>query len=168
MTCYTKTSAAIVLAWGLTAASLAMAEEAAGAPGEPPAGDESCWEKPGPRPHGERGRFIEKRLETLHTELKLSPSQEPAWNAWSGQVKAHIKEAKEHRPDWRALESLPAPERMEKMLAQGKERLSKLEEGLAAMKTFYAALSPEQRQILDKQSNFFRPGGGLRGKHGPE
>ena len=160
-------AAAALLAWGLSASSLAMAEETGGASTEQPAGDESCWEKPGARMRGERGQFIEKRLETLHTELKLSPAQESAWTAWSSQVKAHVKVAKEHRSDWRTLETLPAPDRMEKMLTHAKERLSKLEQDLAATKTFYAALSTEQREVFDKQANLFRPGG-RKGKHGAE
>jgi Spy/CpxP family protein refolding chaperone len=52
---------------------------------------------------------------------------------------------------------------MEKMLAFSKEHIARQEARLAATKTFYATLSPEQRQAFDKGFNFEHHG--RFGKH---
>ena len=87
-----------------------------------------------------------KHLAALHDKLKLSAAQEPAWKTFTdaiapGAIPAH--------PDRAAIEKLTAPERMEKMLALSKERQVKMESRLAALKTFYAVLTPEQKKIVD-------------------
>lgn len=135
--------------------------------GPGPEGAESCMERFGPGRHADRLERIQKQLSSLHADLKLSADQEVAWNAWADHVRKQMTEWKEKRPDFDAIQNLPAPERMEKWLAFGKERHAKLEEGLAATKTFYGTLTPEQRQIFDKSFDMFRPGG-WKGKHRPQ
>ncbi|MEI7995834.1 MAG: Spy/CpxP family protein refolding chaperone [Methylococcaceae bacterium] len=46
------------------------------------------------------------------------------------------------------------PDRMEKMLAFPQEHIARQELRLAATKTFYSTLTPEQRKIFDKDFNF--------------
>jgi hypothetical protein len=96
----------------------------------------------------------EKRLETLKSDLKLTASQEAAWTEFAGKIKGDRKGWEEKRKDLESLEGLPAPDRMEKMLAFSKGHVAKQEAVLAATKTFYATLSPEQRQIFDKGFSF--------------
>ncbi len=105
----------------------------------------------------------EKRLETLKADLKLTANQEAAWNEWAGQVKGGRKGWEERHKEFESWASLPAPERMEKMLAFSKERVARLEARVAATKAFYAVLSPGQRQVFDKGFGFW-PHGGF-GKH---
>ncbi len=105
----------------------------------------------------------EKRLETLKADLKLNASQEAAWAEWAGKIKGDRKGWEEKRKDFESWANLPAPERMEKRLAFAKEHIAKQEERLAATKTFYATLSPEQRQTFDKGFSFGHRGG--FGKH---
>lgn len=161
-----KMAATLALALGLGAGAWVWAEEGKDSQSDGRDAVESCLEKPGPRGHVDHTQLIEQHLSSLHADLKLNTEQDTAWNEWAGQVRKHMAEIKEKRPDFRALENLPAPERMEKWLAFGKERQSKLEQGLAATKTFYAALQPEQRQIFDQRFDFFKPGG-RKGKHHP-
>jgi hypothetical protein len=52
---------------------------------------------------------------------------------------------------------------MEKMLSFSKEHITKQETRLAATRTFYALLTPEQRLIFDKDYNFEHHG--RFGKH---
>lgn len=86
-----------------------------------------------------------KRQAALHDALKLTPAQEPAWTAF---VSATAPTP--HAPvDRAALANLSAPERMEKMIAMQKERSAKMEAHLAALKTFYAQLTPEQKGLFD-------------------
>ncbi len=104
--------------------------------------------------HPHRAEFAEQRLETLHKDLKLKADQEAAWKEWADKMQAGRADWKERHKEFESMSNLPAPERMEKMLAFSKERLSKQEERLAATKAFYAKLSPEQRQIFDKEFTF--------------
>ena len=105
----------------------------------------------------------EKRLEALKADLKLNASQEAAWTEWAGKLKGDRQDWEERRKNVESWASLPAPDRMEKMLAFSKEHITKQEERLAATKTFYATLSPEQKLTFDKGFNFEHHG--RFGKH---
>lgn len=112
----------------------------------------------------DRAEAVEKRLETLHKDLKLNASQEAAWTEWSGKIKAGRPAWKERHKEFESWAKLPVPERMEKMLALSKEHVSRLEERLAATKAFYATLTPEQRQTFDKDFTLGRHGGPGKGR----
>jgi protein CpxP len=106
-----------------------------------------------------------KHLAEMHDKLKLSAAQEPAWKTFTDAV---TPGAMPVHPDRAAMEKLTAPERMEKMLALSKERQVKMETRLAALKTFYAVLTPEQKKIVDASHGHMRGRmhGGMRGgKH---
>ena len=96
----------------------------------------------------------EKRLETLKTDLKLNANQETAWTEWVSKIKGDHKSWEEKRKDVESWASLPAIDRMEQMLTFSKEHIARQEVRLAATKTFYATLSPEQRQVFDKEFKF--------------
>ncbi|MBS4097980.1 MAG: Spy/CpxP family protein refolding chaperone [Sulfuricella sp.] len=89
-----------------------------------------------------------KRQAELHDKLALKEDQEAAWKAFAEQIKPGEQAA---RPDWKALSQLTAPERMEKMLSFMKDRETKMSSHLAALKTFYAVLTPAQQKIFDEQ-----------------
>ena len=101
----------------------------------------------------------EQRLETLKADLKLNPGQEAAWTEWADRFKGDRQGREGQRKNLASWASLPAPERMEKMLAFSKEHVAKLEALLAATKTFYATLSPGQRPVFDKGFDFGHHGG---------
>ncbi|HYE36901.1 Spy/CpxP family protein refolding chaperone [Methylocaldum sp.] len=106
-------------------------------------------------PRGEHGkRFIEERMAELHKELKLTAAQEADWNTWSAKIKEIREAKKQSRPDREAMKNLPAPERLEKMIAHNKAKQTYLEEALGATKTFYATLTPEQRKVFDDLTPF--------------
>lgn len=106
-------------------------------------------------------KFATARLDKLHADLKLAPDQEAAWKAWSAPIQQRAATMKERRPDFEAMSKLPAPERMEKMLERMKEHEKEMEAGLVATRSFYATLTPEQRQVFDR----FRPFGEHKGRH---
>jgi periplasmic protein CpxP/Spy len=133
---------------GLLTAQSALAESTNAAV---PVKQEPVSETPKKCDHGE-GK--EKRLETLKSDLKLNASQEIAWTEWVGKIKGDHKDWEENRKNIESFANLPALERMEKMLTFSKEHIAKQESRLAATKTFYATLSPEQRQIFDKNFRF--------------
>lgn len=100
---------------------------------------------------------IARRQAVLHDKLKLTGTQEAAWKTY---IAAATPPAPPARPDRAQWEKLSAPERMEKMMTMMKAREGHMATHLAAMKTFYATLSPLQQQIFNDNV-----GGGMRG-HG--
>lgn len=93
---------------------------------------------------------MELRHERLRKDLKLTAAQEPAWKTFSEQ--AGPKEIMT-KDDWAAMEKMNSPERMEAMLKFSKQRQETMGERLAALKTFYATLTPEQQKVFDKHSS---------------
>lgn len=97
----------------------------------------------------DEGKFKEhmaKRQAELHDKLKLTPAQEPAWKTFAASMTPPEHGTRPDRAEW---DKLSAPERMEKMLAKMKEHEAKMADRLAAMKTFYAVLTPEQQKIFN-------------------
>ena len=99
-----------------------------------------------------------ERLDKLHDKLNLQASQEAAWSAFAT---AMTPTSLPTRPDHADGDNLTAPERAQRRLDAFKQRESVLTGHVAAIKTVYAALSPEQQKIFD--DNFKK----LRRHHGP-
>ncbi|WP_025916659.1 Spy/CpxP family protein refolding chaperone [Herminiimonas sp. CN] len=89
--------------------------------------------------------YMVKRQAALHAKLKLSAAQEPAWKTY---IDGMTLPAVSQRPDRAALNNMPAPERMQAMLDLMKQGQARMESHLAALKTFYAVLTPEQQKNL--------------------
>ena len=103
-----------------------------------------------------------KREARLRAELKLTPQQEPAFNAFLAAGKPA------QRPQARAehgkLAALPAPQRLRQHIERQKQRTARMEARLAALNNLYAVLTPEQKQVLDTKAMRF--GGKHRGHRG--
>lgn len=151
-------------------AALGMAGAAVGVQAQAPAPDgrsgQSMTQEQRQAKKAERhAKMAQQRAERqakLHDALKLTPAQEPAWNAFVAAQKGERTDRGQRgdRADWK---SLSAPQRMEKMIAMQKERTARMESRLAALNTFYAVLTPEQKKVFDEQA--MRGHGGKRG-HG--
>jgi len=89
---------------------------------------------------------FEKRQKELHAQLKLTPNQEGAWNKFISGMKAGTPAT---RPDREKMASMTAPERMDALLARMKEMEARMTERAAAVKEFYAVLTPEQQKIFN-------------------
>lgn len=96
-----------------------------------------------------RAERIEQRQQTLHDALKLTANQEPAWQAYIAATKPQQPVG---RVDRVSLKDLNATQRAEKRLELSKARIAHQETRLEALKTFYAALTPEQQKVFDQQS----------------
>jgi Spy/CpxP family protein refolding chaperone len=113
---------------------------------------------------GERMQeYRAKHQAELHAKLKLSATQEPAWKAY---IDSMTPPALGQRPDRNAMQNMPAPQRMEAMLERMKQGQTRMESHLAALKTFYAVLTPEQKKIFDTEFGQHR--GHRRGHWGGE
>jgi periplasmic protein CpxP/Spy len=115
-----------------------------------------------------------KHQTELKARLKLTPSQEGAWTAFTGAMQSLQPTAHRGRPtpEQRAeLDKLSTPERIDKMRALRTQRMADMSAAMdkrgEATKTFYAALTPEQQKTFDaehrKMRNEMRDGRG----HGP-
>jgi Spy/CpxP family protein refolding chaperone len=109
-----------------------------------------------------------ERVAKLHDELKITPAQENAWNAFVASMKPAHRAGDRQHGDRAAWANLPAPERAQKMIERQKARTAAMEQRLAALNSFYSVLSPEQKKVFDEkaarmQSRFGRHGGMHRG-----
>ncbi|HMV63086.1 MAG TPA: Spy/CpxP family protein refolding chaperone [Rhodocyclaceae bacterium] len=95
----------------------------------------------------------------LHEALKLTPEQEPAWQALMASEPTPMPAPTE---DWR---SLPTPERAERMLTRMKAHEAQMSAHVDALKTFYATLTPEQKKTFDA-AHAVGPRG-MKGRMGP-
>jgi hypothetical protein len=96
-------------------------------------------------------QFHAERMELLEARLKLKPDQQNAWKAFLAAQDAHHAEKMKIRQEMRDRETTA--------MAHFAERVQAMEQDLASMKTMvkaagdlYAALDPDQKQVMD---NFF-------------
>ena len=107
-------------------------------------------------------RMIEQRHQQLHAALKLTTEQEPGWEKLVASEQPTPQAGIDPPENWSRLST---PERADKMLELSKAHQAHFAEHVAALKTFYATLSPTQKKTFDEfQAN---PPGGKRGKPGP-
>lgn len=129
-------------------------------------GDKSACEGRGD--HGPRAERMQEKMQQrlaerqtqLKTALKLTPAQEKDWQAFSAAMQP--AQAKSPRLDRDAWAQLTTPQRMEKMQALRAERERSMDQRLAAVKQFYATLTPEQQKVFDQQHHRM----GRHGNHG--
>ena len=88
-------------------------------------------------------------LAFLKSELKITPEQEAAWQAYAGQMKqrAESMQALFAQPGTPAQS---APERASQRAEFAKQRAATMESASAALKNLYAVLTPEQKAIADQ------------------
>jgi len=111
-----------------------------------------------------RAEHQAKRVAQLHDELKITPAQENAWNAFVASMKPQARGARpEPHPDRSAQAALSAPQRMAQHIERQKQRTAMMEQRLGAVNSFYAVLTPEQKKTFyDKAARLQ----GHFGKHG--
>ena len=110
----------------------------------------------------------EQRLARLKAEIKPTAEQEPLWNAFAEKATAQAGKGMRAMLENARDEKLTAPERMARMNEAMKERLAANEAVTDSFKRLYDHLTPEQKQVADKQMS--RMGRGERGagrRHGP-
>ena len=105
-------------------------------------------------------KMHEQRLATLHDKLKLTAQQEPAWKKYAAQKPMFDKTS---HPDPEEMAKLNSPQRLEKALERMRAMEGKLTDHLAALKEFYAGLTPEQQKIFDDSMPRFGDRHGPRG-----
>jgi len=91
-------------------------------------------------------QFRLQKLRELHQALSIRPDQESAWQGFADSLTLTHQES---GPDPVLTEQLTTPERLELIAGVMRENMASFERHVAAAKTLYAALSPEQRRAFD-------------------
>lgn len=103
--------------------------------------------------HARMVKFQAAREAKWHDELKITAAQEPAWKTFTDSF--HHQGAMHDKPHEKLskadAEKIPAPERLEKKLAMMEKHQTAMKARLAALKTLYAELTPEQQTLLNKR-----------------
>jgi LTXXQ motif family protein len=98
-------------------------------------------------------------FESLHSDLRLNPSQEDAWRIFQQAYAVDPQEFAKQRTAEARLTSLPAPQRIDLAVDLAKASLAGLQRRGVALKVFYATLSPDQQHIFDRDTLPAAPGG---------
>ena len=100
-----------------------------------------------------------QRQAHLKQKLGITTAQEGAWAGWTAAIQPP---ADWKRPDRAEFERLTTPERIDRMRALRTERMARMDQRAEATKTFYAALSAEQKKTFDQETAAFLQRGGRR------
>lgn len=121
----------------------------------------------GPGMRGDPATMAGKRLDTFKSELKITPVQEPLWQAFAEKAKAEAGKGMAAMRDQQTDEKLTAPERMNRMNTLMKERLAAMEDVAESFKRLYDSLSPEQKLVADQHAAHMGHMGPGKGPKGP-
>ena len=96
---------------------------------------------------------IEGHLAALKVELKITPDQDSAWQAFTTKARQQAETMLARRAQRSAQAPgapVPAPERLAQRTELAKQGVASMESMSAAVKDLYAALTPEQKTIADQ------------------
>ena len=112
-----------------------------------------------------------QRMADLRTVLRLRPEQEPALTAFLQAGRPPRMDGRRGPPP--RGQAMTTPQRLDEMARRDAERTAQGQRRAEALRSFYAALSPDQRQVFDALTRLQGPRGlgGMRGgrggMHGP-
>jgi periplasmic protein CpxP/Spy len=89
-------------------------------------------------------------LQQLHDALHLRADQEAGWDSYARTLTMDPQEAARRRDFAERMPRLSAPERVDLSVQMMQADLAGMERRGAALKAFYATLSPEQQQAFDR------------------
>ncbi len=97
-----------------------------------------------------RVNSLEITLEEFHEDLKLTPQQEPAWQAYADSVRALASDQARHaRPKASDAEPPPLLQRIDRLVDSARNRFAALEEIGDRAKVLYGSLSAEQKAMCE-------------------
>jgi hypothetical protein len=111
---------------------------------------------------------VQRHLDMFKGQLKLTPEQEPLWQAFAEKMKAEAGKGMQGMRTQTPDPKLTAPERMAKMETMMGERLAAMKTVHESFNRLYAALTPEQKVVADQHAAQMGQGMGAKvGKGGP-
>jgi hypothetical protein len=131
----------------ISAAALLLAGQALaqGAPPPPPPPSQA----PGPPTPADQS-------DHLRQSLKLRPDQETALQAFVAAMQTRPGEAENLRAEAMREAGLPTPQRLDALVVRLDRMRTEIMARIAATRTFYAQLTPEQQRAFDAMPNFAR------------
>ena len=143
---------AIAAAFTLMGTTGAMAQQPPGRPA------------PSPERQAMRAAHEKQRIADLRTLLRQRPDQEPALNAFLQAGRRPKTDGRRGPPP--QGEAMTTPQRLDEVAQRDAERTAEGQRRAEALRTFYAALSPDQRQVFDALMRLQGPRGGMHGPGG--
>lgn len=167
---FQRIAVASALCLGLAASAAAAQDRPAG-----PGGPQAQGQHRGGDHQKQFAEMRQRREQRLHDLLQIKADQEPAFHTFvtsleqlrpqRGPGQGQETRGKDGRgPNGAQRMPLTTPERLDRMAQRQAERQQRLQKMTAAVKTFYAALTPEQRKVFDMSPGLIRAGHG--GGHG--
>lgn len=119
-----------------------------------------------PRAAMKRQHDPAEHAQRLRAALQLTPAQEPALQAFIAAAGQPMGERMERREDRREMQNLTTPQRLDRMASHMAERQQHFTEHAAAVKRFYAALTPAQQKAFDAMHEGGKPRRMMKGGRG--
>jgi protein CpxP len=146
-------ASAAVLAFGYAA----LGQDQPAAPRQPPTAEQRAqWRAQRQAEHAQR----------LSALLNLRPDQQPALQALLAALAPQRHEHDGQRPDGADAAQLTTPQRLDRMADRMAKHEAEFHQRADAIRTFYAALSPEQQKAFDAMPMLMMGGDHQRGGHG--
>ncbi len=122
----------------------------------------------GPGPGAGPAVNAQARLDYLKGELKITDSQQAAWDAFATKTKEQTGAMLAMRTQMASTAAQTGPERLAQRAEFAKQRAAAMESRSTALKDLYAALTPEQKTVADQHFGGWQVAqGGPRGGYGP-
>lgn len=106
------------------------------------------------------------RMTALKTKLQITSAQESGWTAFAAAMQPPARTIAQRDQIRAEMEKLTTPERIDKMQALKAQRDAEMTQRGDATKTFYAALTPEQKKVFDAEALRMGPFGKSGGRQG--
>ncbi len=138
--------AGLILATALTGVAVAQGRgcDNTGPMGMGPMGGKQAGMKFDPAQRAER------HLAVMKDTLKITPDQQPLWQAYADKMKDHAGKGFQAMRGQSGDEKLTAPERMAKMQTAMEEHVAAMKGVHESFNRLYAALTSEQKTVADQ------------------
>lgn len=106
---------------------------------------------------------VERRIAGLQSRLKITPAQQPQWDAFAGVMRenaAHMETLQHERAD--KVATMNASVDMRSYADVARAHADDLQHLAATFDTLYAAMTPEQKAAADRTFHEFQGRGRLR------
>lgn len=158
--------AGMLAAIGLTASAQTPPPPPAGAPAPGMMQREGHGRMDSEKMRARMQERMAKRMAALKQKLQITAAQEGAWNTFVSALKPTSMQRPDRRQMRAEFEKMTTPERIDRMRAMRSARMAEMDKRADATKTFYAALTAEQKKTFDEVSARMFKRGGHRGHHG--
>lgn len=135
--------------------------------GAPARAQDAAPSAPAQAARPERGGAVqvERRIAGLQRRLKITPEQQPQWDAFAGVMRqnaAHIEALQRDRAE--KVATMNAPDDMRSYAEVARAHADDLQHLAAAFDALYASMTPEQKAAADRTFHEFQGRGRARTK----